>query len=109
MAKQDKQAEGKQLSIDLPEHIAEGVYSNLAIISHSPTEFVADFVQIIPNVPKAKVRSRVILAPQHARRLMRALQDNIAKYEAQFGTIHEPESGRTGFPPMTFNTPPAEA
>jgi len=109
MAKQNKKPEGNQLDIELPEQLAEGVYSNLAIISHSPTEFVVDFVQIIPNVPKAKVRSRIILAPQHAKRLLRALQDNIAKYEGQFGTIQEPDGGRSGFPPMSFNTPPAQA
>ena len=107
MAKEKK--DQNQLSIELPEQIAEGVYSNLAIISHSPTEFVVDFVQIIPNVPKAKVRSRVILAPQHAKRLLAALQDNVAKYEAQFGHIKDADNSRGGFPPMTFNTPPAQA
>lgn len=96
-----------QLNIELSEEVAEGVYSNLAIISHSPSEFVVDFIRIVPNVPKAKVKSRVILTPQHAKRLMRALQDNISKYESQFGMIEEPE--QPPFPPMNFSTPKAQA
>jgi len=78
-----------QLNIDLPETIAEGVYSNLAIISHSPSEFVIDFAQIAPAMQKAKVRSRVIMTPQHAKRLFRALADNIQKYEQNFGPIKD--------------------
>ena len=96
-----------QLNIELPEEIAEGVYSNLAIISHSHSEFVVDFVRLMPNVPKAKVKSRIILTPQHAKRLMRALVDNLKKYEAQFGPVDEPE--QPPFPPMNFNTPKAQA
>lgn len=96
-----------QLNIELSEEVAEGVYSNLAIISHSPSEFVVDFIRIVPNVSKAKVKSRVILTPQHAKRLMRALQDNINKYESQFGMIEEPE--QPPFPPMNFSTPKAQA
>ncbi len=96
-----------QLNIELSEEVAEGVYSNLAIISHSPSEFVVDFIRIVPNVPKAKVKSRVILTPQHAKRLMRALQDNINKFESQFGMIEEPE--QPPFPPMNFSTPKAQA
>ncbi|MBK6904104.1 MAG: DUF3467 domain-containing protein [Saprospirales bacterium] len=96
-----------QLNIELPENIAEGEYSNLAIISHSPSEFVIDFIRIVPNIPKAKVKSRIILTPQHAKRLMKALIDNVKKYEAQFGEIDEPE--QPPFPPMSFNTPKAQA
>ncbi len=96
-----------QLNIELPEEIAEGTYSNLAIIAHSQSEFVVDFVRLVPNVAKAKVKSRIILTPQHAKRLMRALMDNVKKFEAQHGKIDEPEHG--GFPPMNFNTPPAQA
>lgn len=96
-----------QLNIELPEEIAEGVYSNLAIISHSHSEFVVDFVRLMPNVPKAKVKSRIVLTPQHAKRLMRALADNLKKYEAQFGQVDEPE--QPPFPPMNFNTPKAQA
>ncbi len=105
--KQDLQ--NNQLSIELPEQLAEGLYSNLAVITHSPTEFVVDFIQVVPNVPKAKVKSRILLGPQHAKRLLRALADNVQKYETQFGTITEPEAMKTGFPKMTFNTPPAQA
>ena len=79
----------KQLNIDLPESVADGVYSNLAIISHSPTEFVIDFAQIAPAMQKAKVRSRVIMTPQHAKRLFRALADNLSKYEQNFGPIKD--------------------
>ncbi len=101
-----KQQKQKQLNIDLPEEVAEGVFSNLAIISHSPTEFIVDFIRMVPNVPKAKVKSRVILTPQHAKRLLRALTDNLNKYESQFGAISEPEQQ---LPPMNFTTPKAEA
>ncbi len=96
-----------QLNIELPEEVAEGTYSNLAIISHSNSEFVIDFIRLVPNVPKAKVKSRIILTPQHAKRLMRALADNIKKFEAQFGVIDEPE--QPPFPPMNFSTPKAQA
>ena len=96
-----------KMNIELPEDVAEGTYSNLAIISHSNSEFVVDFVRLVPNVPKAKVKSRVILTPQHAKRLMQALGENIQKYEAQHGPIGEPEP--TNFPPMNFNTPKAQA
>ena len=96
-----------QLNIELPEEVAEGIYSNLAIISHSHSEFVVDFIRLVPNVPKAKVKSRIILTPQHAKRLMAALVDNIKKYEAQYGVIEEPE--QLPFPPMNFNTPKAQA
>ena len=109
MADENDKSEGTQLSVELPEQIAEGLYSNLAIITHSPTEFVLDFIQVVPNVPKAKVKSRVLLGPQHAKRLLRALADNVSKYEAQFGTIHEPDASKVGFPPMSFNSPPAQA
>ena len=95
-----------QLNIELPEEIAEGVYSNLAIISHSSTEFILDFVRMIPNVPKAKVKSRIILGPQHAKRILKALADNVRRYEAQHGPIAE--SDNNPYPPMNF-TPKAQA
>jgi hypothetical protein len=103
----DSKKNQNQLNIELPEEVAEGVYSNLAIISHSHTEFVLDFIRIMPNVPKAKVKARVVLTPPHAKRLMRALTDNVKKFEAQFGVINEPE--QPPFPPMNFNTPTAQA
>lgn len=96
-----------QMSIELTDEIAEGIYSNLAIIAHSPSEFVVDFVRIVPNRPKAKVKARIILTPQHAKRLMRALADNVQKFESLHGPIQEPDSG--GIPPMNFNVPPAQA
>ena len=95
----------KQINIEMPEEIAEGIYSNLAIISHSQSEFVVDFVRILPNVPKAKVKSRIIITPHHAKRFLKALADNVKKYEAQHGTIQ----GSTEPPfPMNF-TPTAQA
>src|SRR6185295_14860296 len=96
-----------QINIELSEEVAEGVYSNLAIITHSNQEFIVDFIRIMPGVPKAKVKSRVILTPQHAKRLHKALLDNIKKYEAMHGEIKEDE----GFPgiPMNFGGPAAEA
>ncbi len=96
-----------QINIELPEEVAEGIYSNLAIISHSNAEFVIDFIRLVPNVPKAKVKSRIILTPQHAKRLLRALADNVKKFEAQHGAIEEIE--QTPPFPMNFNTPKAEA
>ena len=98
-----------QLSIELPEEVSEGIYSNLAIIAHSNSEFVVDFLRLVPNVPKAKVKSRVILTPQHAKRLMRALADNIQKFEAQFGPIQESDPNGGAIPPIAFNTPTAQA
>ncbi len=80
-----------QINIELTDEIAEGIYSNLAIITHSQSEFIVDFVKLMPGVPKAKVKSRIILTPQHAKRLMRALADNISKFEAVHGHIKESE------------------
>jgi hypothetical protein len=99
-------ANGNQINIELPEDIAEGIYSNLAIISHSNTEFVVDFVRMMPNVPQAKVKSRIILTPEHAKRLLGALMDNVRKYENQFGVIEEKDIPQF---PMNFNTPKAQA
>lgn len=82
-----------QLQIELKEDIAEGTYANLAIIAHSTSEFVFDFVRMMPGVNKAKVKSRVVMTPEHAKRLALALQDNLMRYEAQFGEIRLPERG----------------
>ncbi|SFL39426.1 DUF3467 domain-containing protein [Proteiniphilum acetatigenes] len=76
-----------EIQIELSDEIAQGIYSNLAIISHSTSEFVVDFVRIVPGVPKAKVKSRIILTPEHAKRLLMALKDNIDKFEQQNGAI----------------------
>lgn len=95
------------LNIELAEEVAEGTYSNLAIINHSPSEFIVDFIQMMPGLPKAKVKSRVILTPQHAKRLMRALTDNISKYEDQFGAISDVDP--TQGIPLNFGGPTAQA
>lgn len=96
-----------QLNIELSEEIAEGIYSNLAIITHSNAEFVIDFIRMMPGVPKAKVKSRILLTPQHAKRLMGALADNIRKFEEANGKI-KIEEGPQGFP-MNFGGPTAQA
>ena len=80
-----------QLQIELKEEVAEGIYSNLAIIAHSSSEFVMDFVRMMPGVAKAKVKSRIIMTPEHAKRLALALHDNLVRYEKQFGEISLPE------------------
>jgi len=79
--------EQNNIQIDLNEDIAQGIYSNLAIIAHSSSEFVVDFVRLMPGIPKAKVQSRIILTPEHAKRLMLALVDNVKKFESQNGEI----------------------
>lgn len=76
-----------QLQIELKEDVAQGTYANLAVITHSSSEFIVDFVRVMPGVPKAGVKSRIILAPEHAKRLLRALEENIGKYERTFGPI----------------------
>lgn len=78
---------GQQINIEIGEKEAEGIYSNLAIISHSPAEFVIDFTRVVPGVPKAKVHARIITTPQHAKMLLKALKENIDKFEAKFGEI----------------------
>ena len=106
MSEENQDQQGNQINIELPEEIAEGIYSNLAIINHSPAEFVVDFVKLMPGVPKAKVKSRIVLTPQHAKRLLRALNDNIQKYEQQFGEIKEDNRGNI---PLNFGGPTAQA
>lgn len=80
-----------QLQIELKEEVAQGTYANLAIITHSSSEFILDFVRVMPGMPKAGVQSRIVLAPEHAKRLLRALEDNIGKYERIFGAIRMPD------------------
>jgi hypothetical protein len=87
---EDNQQQG-QINIELDEATADGVYSNLAIINHSPSEFVVDFVKIMPGVPKAKVKSRIILTPQHAKRFLAALGENIHRFEQANGEIKDSE------------------
>ena len=81
----------EQFQIELSEDVAQGIYANLAIITHSSSEFVLDFVRMLPGVPKASVKSRIILAPEHAKRLMLALEENIKKYENSYVPIQLPE------------------
>jgi hypothetical protein len=96
-----------QLNIELSEEVAEGIYSNLAIITHSSTEFVLDFIRVMPGVPKARVKSRIILTPEHAKRLLSAIEDNIEKFEAANGRIKNQQGG-PGFP-MNFGGPVGQA
>lgn len=106
--KKDAQEEPEQqINIELSEEMAEGVYANLAMIAHSNTEFVIDFIRLMPGVPKAKVKSRVILTPEHAQRLLTALQDNISKYEDNFGAIRQTNEPMPF--PMNFGGPMGEA
>ncbi|MEQ8905816.1 DUF3467 domain-containing protein [Ekhidna sp.] len=78
-----------QINIELSEETAEGIYANLAMIAHSSSEFVIDFIRLMPGVPKAKVKSRIVVTPEHAKRLLNALKDNIQKYEATFGEVKQ--------------------
>jgi hypothetical protein len=94
-----------QLNIELSEDVAQGIYANLAVITHSSSEFILDFVRVMPGVPKSKVQSRIILTPEHAKRLLSALQDNIRKYEENFGSI----TMQTSKLPMNFGGNTAKA
>jgi hypothetical protein len=107
MDNQQPEQPQQQINIELSEEMADGTYANLAIITHSFAEFVIDFANVMPGVPKAKVKSRVVMTPQHAKRLMRALIDNIKRYEAQNGVIKDQEQPN-GLP-FTFGGPAAEA
>lgn len=98
------------INIELPEEQSLGVYSNLAVITHSPIEFVLDFAQMAPGLQKAQVRSRIVLAPYHAKRLMRALAENVQRFEAQHGPIKDAVAGNNDpAMPMTFSGPQGEA
>ena len=98
----NKQNPENQMNIELSAEVAEGTYSNLAIISHSSSEFVIDFIRMMPGTPKANVKSRIILTPEHAKRLLFALQDNISKYEQQHGKIKTPDNNMIPPLPMGF-------
>lgn len=91
----------QQINLELPESEFSGKYSNLVLVAHSPSEFILDFTQVFPGLPKAKVVSRIILSPQHAKGLLHALSDNIIKYESQFGEIKLPKGGQK--PPFQFS------
>ena len=96
----ENQKNNNQLQIELKDDVAQGTYANLAIITHSSSEFIVDFVRVMPGLPKAGVQSRIVLTPEHAKRLMYALQENVAKFERQFGPIRMPEEmgGNQGGP-----------
>lgn len=91
-----------KLNIEIDENMADGTYSNLAIINHSISEFVVDFINVMPGAPKSKVKSRIILTPQHAKRLSKALADNVKRFEANHGEIKEYDE-----PPIPMNFGPA--
>jgi hypothetical protein len=97
----DDPQQAQQINIELGEKEAEGIYSNLAIISHSPAEFVFDFTRILPGVPRARVHARIVMTPQHARLFLNALEDNINKFERQYGPIQVNATGS----PFGFQMP----
>jgi hypothetical protein len=98
--------QGQQLNIEISEEMSEGQYANLAIITHSHAEFVIDFVNVMPGTPKSKVKSRIILTPFHAKRFMKAMIDNVKKFEAVNGSIQDLETVEM---PFTFGGPTAQA
>jgi len=104
---ENKNKNKNQINIELSDEIAEGIYSNLAIITHSHAEFIVDFVKLMPGSPKAKVKSRIILTPEHAKRLNNALTDNIKKFEALHG--HIKETKQENIPPFSMGGPTAQA
>jgi len=102
----EEQNNQNQINIELSEEVAEGIYSNLAVITHSNSEFVIDFIKMLPGIQKAKVKSRIILTPQHAKRLLAALKDNVAKFESAHGAIKVEEFSAF---PMNFGGPIPQA
>lgn len=100
------QPNNNQINIEISEEVAEGTYANLAIITHSHAEFVIDFVNVMPGTPKSKVKNRIIFTPFHAKRFMKAMMENVKKFEATNGTIQDMESIEI---PFNFGGPPAQA
>ncbi|WP_460577257.1 DUF3467 domain-containing protein [Hymenobacter coalescens] len=100
-------SEEQQINIELSEEIAEGEYANLAMIAHSSSEFVIDFIRLMPGLPKAKVKARVVITPEHAKRLLAALQDNLDRYERSFGPVKTQTDMKTF--PMNFSGTMGEA
>lgn len=107
MDNNDRKGQQNQLQLELPQEVAQGEYANFAIITHSSSDFVIDFARVLPGVPKAQVKSRVILAPEHAKRLLGALQENIMRYEREFGQIQIPNKDPRAISP--FNVGKGEA
>lgn len=95
-----------QLNIEITEEVSEGSYANLAIITHSHAEFVVDFVNVMPGTPKSKVKSRIIMTPSHAKRFMKAMIENVKKFESINGTIQDLEAVEL---PLNFGGPTAQA
>ncbi|HTI07767.1 MAG TPA: DUF3467 domain-containing protein [Puia sp.] len=102
----ENQQPNSQLNIEISEEMAEGQYANLAIITHSHAEFVIDFVNVMPGTPKSKVKSRIILTPQHAKRFMKAMIDNLGRFETANGKIQDLEEVQL---PFNFGGPTAQA
>ena len=102
----DKKTTPEQLNIEIREEVAEGTYSNLAIITHSNAEFITAFVNVMPGNPKSKVKGRIIMTPMHAKRLLNALADNIHRFEREHGEIRDLDSIEI---PLNFGGPAAEA
>lgn len=102
----EQQIPANQLNIEISEEVAEGQYANLVIITHSHAEFVIDFVNVMPGTPKSKVKSRLILTPQHAKRFMKALSENVVRFEATNGKIQDLEDVQL---PLNFGGPSAQA
>ncbi len=105
----EQRKDSKELAIEISKEVASGNYSNLAILSHTPSEFVIDFAKVLPAMPKATVATRVIMTPEHAKRLFFALKENITKYESQFGEIKLHNATPKGVIPMGFGPNTAEA
>jgi len=102
----DQTQQPNQLNIEISEEVSEGSYANLAIITHSHAEFVIDFVNVMPGTPKSKVKSRIILTPTHAKRFMKAMIENVKKFETVNGTIQDIEQVEL---PLNFGGPTAQA
>ena len=102
----DQPQQPNQLNIEISEEVAEGTYANLAIITHSHAEFVIDFVNVMPGTPKSRVKNRIILTPFHAKRFMKAMIDNVKKFETANGIIQDMETVEI---PFNFGGPPAQA
>ncbi len=105
---QENQEKKKGINIELTEDVAQGNYVNLAIVGHSNSEFILDFIRVVPGLQKVKVSSRLIMTPEHAKRLLRTLHDNISKYEAHHGEI-EINNETLNNIPIGFGSPEAEA
>ena len=108
MAKENNQGQ-QQMQISLSPEVAKGVYSNFQIVSHAATEFVVDFANILPGQPQAQVNSRIIMTPQVAKRLLGALNENIQRYENEFGRITEPGGGHAPRTISPFGAPKGDA